>query len=701
MAQAGGRSASKTPLERTDDGKLRFRGCSRIQDYDFLGKLGEGTFGEVSKARSKRTGAVVALKKILMHNEKDGFPITALREIKLLKQLDHVNILKLEEMAVERSKDPKKKPSMFMVTPYMDHDLSGLLENPSVHFTEPQIKCYMIQLLEGCRYLHQNKILHRDMKAANLLINNQGILQIADFGLARPYDDEPPKEGLGGGEATRDYTCLVVTRWYRPPELLLQLRRYTTAIDMWGVGCVFGEMFKGRPILAGNSDLNQAQQIFELVGSPNDENMPGWSELPGCEGVKDFDFRRGNLPTVFREQGSLAISLLSELLKLDWRKRVNAIDALKHPYFHSPPFPARPGDLPQFEDSHELDRRKFRGQKQALPPAPAGGSVGMGPNGQWAENGRPANNQRGRPPLPYQNGQSHQRPPPYSRSYQAGPDVDMYKRPPLIPDPSLPLPPKPPPAQDQNAAFRNNNRPSEPHFNGGYRNDMRPVGMDRIDINRPIVMDRIDVNRPIVMDRNDIRGPIVMDRNDNRGPIVMDRNDNRGPIVMERNDIRGPVAMDQRRDRGGAAYGGDRRRIPEAVKVDTYIPNYSNVTDRVPPRRDEPPPLRDGYPAREPLPLARGMIPPPHEAYPPPYPPPPPRELHHLARDTTYSLREELMPRREDDHRRDGLPYERGRYEDGRRDAGGYDRRRSRSPRGRDWDRPPLRERDSGDRYRR
>ncbi|ERF72922.1 Serine/threonine-protein kinase bur1 [Endocarpon pusillum Z07020] len=637
MAQAGG-IPSKVPLERTDDGRLRFRGCSRIQDYDFLGKLGEGTFGEVSKARSKRTGAVVALKKILMHNEKDGFPITALREIKLLKQLDHVNILKLEEMAVERSKDPKKKPSMFMVTPYMDHDLSGLLENPSVHFTEPQIKCYMIQLLEGCKYLHENKILHRDMKAANLLINNNGILQIADFGLARPYDDEPPKEGHGGGEATRDYTCLVVTRWYRPPELLLQLRRYTTAIDMWGVGCVFGEMFKGRPILAGNSDLNQAQQIFELVGSPNDDNMPGWSELPGCEGVKEFEFRRGNLPTVFREQGSLAISLLSELLKLDWRKRVNAIDALKHPYFHSPPFPARPGDLPQFEDSHELDRRKFRGQKQALPPAPAGGSVGMGPNGQWAENGRPPPNiQRGRGHQPYQNGQGHHHrpPPPYSRPYQPGPDIDTYRRPTLHPDPSLPLPPKPPPALDQSGAFRNNNRVLvDPQYNGGYRNDTR-----------------------------------------------------------------GPGIMDQRRDRsgGGAAYGGDRRRVPEVAKVDTYIPNYSNVPERAAPRRDEPPPSRDGYPPRESLPFARDSIPPSREAY-------IPSREHHLLppRDPTYPLRDDLPPpRREDDHRRDGLPYERGRYEDGRKDAGGYDRRRSRSPRGRDWDRPPMRERDSGDRYRR
>jgi serine/threonine-protein kinase BUR1 len=160
-------------------------------------------------------------------------------------------------------------------------------------------------------------------------------------------------------------------------------------------------MFKGKPILAGNSDLNQAHLIFNLVGSPTEENMPGWSSLPGCEGVKNFGSRPGNLSQVFKEyvlrlfsnipsymlilysQGPIAISLLSEFLKLDWRKRINAIDALKHPYFLNPPFPAKPGELPHFEDSHEFDRRKLRGQRAALPPAPAGGSVGMIPNGEW------------------------------------------------------------------------------------------------------------------------------------------------------------------------------------------------------------------------------------------------------------------------------------------------------------------------------
>ena len=414
-----------------------------------MSKLGEGTFGEVHKAEARASGQIVAMKKILMHNEKDGFPITALREIKLLKMLSHPNVLKLEEMAVERNKGEgrKLKAIMYMVTPYMDHDLSGLLDNPGVQFSEPQIKCYMIQLLEGVAYLHASKILHRDLKAANLLINNQGILQIADFGLARPYDDDPPQPGQGNGEATRDYTTLVVTRWYRPPELLLQLRRYTPAIDMWGVGCVFGEMFKGKPILPGVSDVNQAQLVFDLMGSPTEENMPGWSLLPGCEGVHSFAHRTCTLPQVFREQGSSFISLLSELLKLDWRKRINAIDALQHPYFKNHPFPAKPGDIPEFQESHELDRKKLREQRANPPPAPAGGTVGMGSVGEFSNgvgSSNPQNQFRPRAgggPAGYHNEQPAY--PPRHNGYDmrhAGPPRDFRGPPPS----SGPLPPPPP-----------------------------------------------------------------------------------------------------------------------------------------------------------------------------------------------------------------------------------------------------------------
>lgn len=370
----------------------RFFGCSKIGEYEMMQKLGEGTFGEVHKACHQKTGQIYALKKILMHNEKDGFPITALREIKLLKMLSHDNVLKLEEMAVERPKtEGRKRAILYMVTPYMDHDLSGLLDNPDVHFSEPQIKCYMLQLFKGLRYLHDNHILHRDMKAANLLINNRGRLQIADFGLARHYDEPIPQRGKGNGEARRDYTTLVVTRWYRPPELLLQLRRYTPAIDMWGAGCVFGEMFKRKPILAGQSDLHQAQIIFDLVGSPNDQTMPGWNHLPGAEPIKSFPPSTGNLAQRFRELNREGLDLISQLMMLDWRKRINAIDAIDHPYFKTSPRPMREEDIPRFADSHELDRRNARGQKQALPPAPAGGTVGGGPNGEWNGNGQHPN----------------------------------------------------------------------------------------------------------------------------------------------------------------------------------------------------------------------------------------------------------------------------------------------------------------------
>lgn len=544
----------KKTLERLDDGRSRFHGCSKITEYEYLGKLGEGTFGEVSKAKSKKTGQVVALKKILMHNEKDGFPITALREIKLLKQLNHVNVLKLEEMAVERPKNASKKPSMFMVTPYMDHDLSGLLENPDVHFTIPQIKCYMKQLLEGCAYLHENKILHRDMKAANLLISNRGILQIADFGLARPYDDDPPKPGQGGGEATREYTTLVVTRWYRPPELLLQLRKYTTAIDMWGVGCVFGEMFKHKPILTGDSDLNQAKLIFELLGSPNDQTMPGWRDLPGAEAIVAFEPATPSLNRHFRELDALALSLLSELLKLDWRKRTNAIDALKHPYFHSPPLPARPEDLPSFEDSHELDRRKFRDQKSKRPPAPAGGSVGIGPQGEWGVDGRPppyenrgaaahGHNSRvpaGRPPYanghhqgynrrppgpPSQNGAygagadhrgpnphhppPHRNMPPYDHGHRAPPYDDAYpRRPPPL---DHALPPRPPPPE--NEPYRHHPSDAPP-----YRDDGRGPPPSRSRLPPPDAGGHRDTYIPSYSSADPNSGPSMPRRRDDRPP---------------------------------------------------------------------------------------------------------------------------------------------------------------------------------------
>ncbi|KAI0012796.1 Pkinase-domain-containing protein [Xylariaceae sp. FL0662B] len=449
-----------------------FVGCSRIIDYELLGKLGEGTFGEVHKARSRRNGTLVALKKIIMHNEKDGFPITALREIKLLKSLSHRNVLRLDDMAVEHHSkitDKRKRPIMYMVTPYMDHDLSGLLDNSTVQFTVPQIKCYLLQLLEGLRYLHDSKILHRDMKAANLLINNKGILQIADFGLARHYDGAVPVRGGGGGEGGREYTSLVVTRWYRPPELLLHLKKYTTAIDMWGVGCVFGEMLVRKPILAGESDAHQLDIIFDLVGSPTEQTMPGWKKLPGGEHLTPRP-RPGSLSQRFREHGSGAISLLKELLQLDWRARINAIDALEHPYFKTAPYPARPEDLPIFEESHELDRRKFHDRKAALPPAPKGGTVGVGafegPNAGFASGDGYGSRMNSR--YPKHHGGGHRGGEDGRRPAWARDHPHMEHR----------LPPRPPPPEypgngwDNPAEYHDSFRDRPPRNRGGNRPDV-------------------------------------------------------------------------------------------------------------------------------------------------------------------------------------------------------------------------------------
>ncbi|KAJ1676432.1 serine/threonine protein kinase, CMGC, CDC2/CDK sub, partial [Spiromyces aspiralis] len=234
-------------------------------------------------------------------------------------------------------------PSVYMVFPYMDHDLMGLMENQKVRLTIPHIKLYMLQLLEGTAYMHRNKILHRDMKASNLLINNEGKLLIADFGLARPYE---PSE-------RRDMTPLVVTRWYRPPELLIGESKYTEAIDMWGVGCIFAEMLMKRPLFPGNSDLHQLELIFQMCGTPDQSTWPGWESLGNTTIASDIKTRyprklRGH----FQRYDEHAADLLDMLLQLNPARRLRAEEALDHAFFKSPPFPARPEEMPKFESSH-------------------------------------------------------------------------------------------------------------------------------------------------------------------------------------------------------------------------------------------------------------------------------------------------------------------------------------------------------------
>ncbi|KAF9069454.1 kinase-like domain-containing protein [Rhodocollybia butyracea] len=323
--------------EKTAFGKV-FEGCGIKSDYEMTTKLGEGTFGEVHKAIQKSTGRAVALKRILMHNEKEGMPVTALREIKILKALKHECVIELLDMFIVHSNEVDPM-SVYMVFPYMDHDLAGLLENERVKLTPSQIKLYMKQLLEGTEYMHQNNILHRDMKAANLLISNTGSLRIADFGLARAFDSQEYKTA-----PERKYTNCVVTRWYRPPELLLGARNYGGEVDIWGIGCVFGEMFNRSPILPGNSDIDQLDRIWGLCGTPNQHSWPNYDALPGCEGM----VKRNPAPLprkvkkAWESVGAETVDLLDKLLICNPQERITATQALEHDYFWTDPLPADP-----------------------------------------------------------------------------------------------------------------------------------------------------------------------------------------------------------------------------------------------------------------------------------------------------------------------------------------------------------------------
>ncbi|EJF63893.1 Pkinase-domain-containing protein [Dichomitus squalens LYAD-421 SS1] len=403
--------------EREAYGRI-FVGCGQQTDYTVMTKLGEGTFGEVHKAIHREKGHTVALKRILMHNEKEGMPVTALREIKILKALRHPCIVDILDMFVVRSHGKESPLSVYMVFPYMDHDLAGLLENERVKLSPSQIKLYMKQLLEGTEYMHRNHILHRDMKAANLLISNDGCLKIADFGLARAFDPSivRVKEDARGKE--RKYTNCVVTRWYRPPELLLGARQYGGEVDMWGVGCVLGEMFFRKPILPGASDLDQLDKIWQLCGTPTAQSWPEYDLLPGCEGVKKFQVHYRRLRKTYESIGPETVDLLDRLLVCNPRDRLTASQALDHDYFWTDPLPADPKSLPSYEASHEFDKRGRRHQAPAGPPVPP------------AE-GPPR-------PLAMPPGMGmHGRPPPPRESFRNGPPPVHYSQPPMPGAPAM------------------------------------------------------------------------------------------------------------------------------------------------------------------------------------------------------------------------------------------------------------------------
>ncbi|KAI5622967.1 cyclin-dependent kinase 18 [Silurus asotus] len=291
-------------------------GFGKLETYVKLGKLGEGTYATVFKGRSKLTENLVALKEIRLEHE-EGAPCTAIREVSLLKNLKHANIVTLHDII-------HTDRCLTLVFEYLDSDLKQYLDNCGNLMSMHNVKIFMFQLLRGLSYCHKRKILHRDLKPQNLLINEKGELKLADFGLARAKS-----------VPTKTYSNEVVTLWYRPPDVLLGSTEYSTPIDMWGVGCILYELATGRPMFPGSTIKEELHLIFRLMGTPSEESWPG---ITANEEFKSYLFPLYKAQPLINHVPRLdteGIDLLSALLLYDTKKRISAEASLRHTYFLS------------------------------------------------------------------------------------------------------------------------------------------------------------------------------------------------------------------------------------------------------------------------------------------------------------------------------------------------------------------------------
>ncbi|ETI43935.1 CMGC/CDK/CDC2 protein kinase [Phytophthora nicotianae CJ01A1] len=286
----------------------------RYQRIEKGGSIGEGTYGVVYKSLDLKTKKVVALKRIRLETEDDGIPSTALREISVLRELEHCNIVSLLDCLQEDGK-------LFLVFEFMDKDLKRYMEHTLGKLEPAQIKSFLYQLLKGLAFSHSRGIMHRDLKPQNLLVNATGELKIADFGLARAFS-LPIKK----------YTHEVVTLWYRAPEILLGQEVYSPPVDIWSVGVIFAEMVTKKPLFPGDSEIDQLYRIFRTFGTPNEATWPGVTKLRDYASTFP-KWRKKDMRELFPQLDESGLNLLESMLQYDPATRISAKEALRHPYF--------------------------------------------------------------------------------------------------------------------------------------------------------------------------------------------------------------------------------------------------------------------------------------------------------------------------------------------------------------------------------
>ncbi|KAM0912021.1 hypothetical protein ACQ4PT_013081 [Festuca glaucescens] len=299
--------------------------------FDKIDKVGQGTYSNVYKARERgggRGGRVVALKKVRFDTAEPESVRFMAREMRILRRLDHPNIIRLDGIATSRM-----HRSIYLVFEFMYSDLSRLISRADVPLTLPQIKCYMQQLLAGLQHCHERGILHRDIKGSNLLIDRRGVLKIGDLGLANYY----------GPGRRRPLTSRVVTLWYRAPELLLGATDYGVGIDLWSAGCLLAEMFSGKPLMPGRTEVEQLIKIFSLCGSPPDDY---WRKMKLPANFRPPKTYKSSMMERFAGYPPSALPLLNTLLALDPAARGTAAQALQSDFFSTPPLPCDVSELP-------------------------------------------------------------------------------------------------------------------------------------------------------------------------------------------------------------------------------------------------------------------------------------------------------------------------------------------------------------------